>query len=163
LPPLAEQQRIVAKVEALLVRVNTARQRLTKVPAILKRYRQSVLAAACDGRLTEDWRLSTDVRDADEDLGQSIDSNETSRSKAEPTEGREVLAEAIPESWRLPRVEDVFRLIDYRGKNPKKAAQGKRLITAKNIRIGYLSEEPVEYVSDAVYESWMTRGLPRKG
>ena len=56
LPPLVEQKRIVAKVEALLARVNAARERLAKVPAILKRFRQSVLAAACSGRLTEDWR-----------------------------------------------------------------------------------------------------------
>lgn len=56
IPPLAEQKRIVAKVEALLARVNAARERLAKVPPILKRFRQSVLAAACSGRLTEDWR-----------------------------------------------------------------------------------------------------------
>lgn len=55
-PPLAEQKRIVAMVEKLLARVNAARERLTKVPAILKRFRQSVLAAACSGRLTADWR-----------------------------------------------------------------------------------------------------------
>jgi type I restriction enzyme S subunit len=55
-PPLAEQMRIAAAVEALLARVNAARQRLAKVPAILKRFRQSVLAAACFGRLTTDWR-----------------------------------------------------------------------------------------------------------
>jgi type I restriction enzyme S subunit len=56
LPPLSEQKRILAKVEALLAEVNAARERLEKVPAILKRFRQSVLAAACSGRLTEDWR-----------------------------------------------------------------------------------------------------------
>ncbi len=56
LPPLAEQKRIVAKVEELLGRVNAARARLAKVPTLLKRFRQSVLAAACSGRLTEDWR-----------------------------------------------------------------------------------------------------------
>ncbi|MBI4524752.1 MAG: restriction endonuclease subunit S [Deltaproteobacteria bacterium] len=54
--PLAEQKRIVAKVEELLARVNATRERLAKVPAILKRFRQAVLAAACSGRLTEDWR-----------------------------------------------------------------------------------------------------------
>jgi type I restriction enzyme S subunit len=61
LAPLAEQQRIVGEVEALLARVNAARQRLARVPAILKRFRQSVLAAACSGRLT------ADCQDADED------------------------------------------------------------------------------------------------
>lgn len=58
LPPLAEQRRIVAKVEALLAEVNASRERLAKLPAILKRFRQSVLAAACSGRLTEEWRDS---------------------------------------------------------------------------------------------------------
>jgi type I restriction enzyme S subunit len=57
LPPLTEQRRIVEKVEALLARVNAARDRLAKVPAILKRFRQAVLAAACSGMLTKDWRI----------------------------------------------------------------------------------------------------------
>jgi len=54
--PFEEQKRIVAKVEELLARVNLVHERLTKVKKILKRFRQSVLAAACSGRLTEDWR-----------------------------------------------------------------------------------------------------------
>ncbi len=54
--PLAEQKRSVEKVEELLVRVNAARERLAKVQNILKRFRQSVLSAACSGRLTADWR-----------------------------------------------------------------------------------------------------------
>src|SRR5262249_30226074 len=142
--PRAEQERIVAKVEALLARVNAARQRLAKVPAIVKRFRQSVLAAACDGALTEDWRLTHDTGNGDRDLQQSMSAAKSTQSRAEPTEGREVLADAIPASWSLPRVEDIFRLIDYRGKNPKKAPEGKRLITAKNIRMGFLPEAPVE-------------------
>jgi type I restriction enzyme, S subunit len=56
LPPLTEQRRIVAKVDAVLARVNAARQRLARVPALLRRFRQSILAAACSGRLTADWR-----------------------------------------------------------------------------------------------------------
>jgi type I restriction enzyme S subunit len=56
LPPLAEQQRIVAKVEELLGWVNAARERLAKVPALVNRFRESVLAAACSGKLTQDWR-----------------------------------------------------------------------------------------------------------
>jgi type I restriction enzyme S subunit len=56
LAPFSEQKRIVAKVEELLARVNMVRERLARVKEILKRFRQSVLAAACSGRLTEDWR-----------------------------------------------------------------------------------------------------------
>lgn len=65
LPPLAEQQRIVAKVEELLPQVNATRDRLRHTAALLKRFRQSVLAAACDGRLTADWR---DVPSSNGDL-----------------------------------------------------------------------------------------------
>jgi type I restriction enzyme S subunit len=56
LPPLTEQNRIVARIEQLMARTNVLRQRISGVPAILKRFRQAVLTVACSGRLTEDWR-----------------------------------------------------------------------------------------------------------
>jgi len=56
LAPLSEQHRIVDKLEKLLTRVNNCRDRLDTIPSLLKRFRQSVLAAACSGRLTADWR-----------------------------------------------------------------------------------------------------------
>jgi type I restriction enzyme S subunit len=56
LPPFSEQRRIVAKLEKLLSRLEGCRARLDKIPTVLKRFRQSVLAAACSGRLTDDWR-----------------------------------------------------------------------------------------------------------
>jgi len=56
LPPPDEQRRIVGRLDALLEQTNSARHHLSRVPAILKRFRQAVLAAACSGRLTEDWR-----------------------------------------------------------------------------------------------------------
>jgi type I restriction enzyme S subunit len=51
--PYPEQRRIVEAVDALLAKVNAVRQSLSAVPLILKRFRQSVLAAACSGRLTQ--------------------------------------------------------------------------------------------------------------
>ncbi len=56
LPPWAEQRRIVAKLEKLLEKVESSRTRLEKIAILLKRFRQSVLATACSGRLTTDWR-----------------------------------------------------------------------------------------------------------
>ena len=56
LPPLNEQKRIVAKVDAIMPRIDSAKKRLEKIPAILKRFRQSVLTAAVTGKLTEKWR-----------------------------------------------------------------------------------------------------------
>jgi len=61
LAPLTEQRRIVAKLEKLLSRVGAARARLATIPFILKRFRQSVLAAACSGRLTTTWRQTQGV------------------------------------------------------------------------------------------------------
>lgn len=54
LPPQAEQTRIVEKLDEVLAQVDTIKARLDGIPAILKRFRQSVLAAAVSGRLTED-------------------------------------------------------------------------------------------------------------
>jgi type I restriction enzyme S subunit len=60
LPPIAEQKRILAKVEELLSTANTLRERLAHAPAILKRFRRSLLAAACEGRLTQPWRTAVE-------------------------------------------------------------------------------------------------------
>lgn len=54
--PLPEQKRIADKLDALLPRVDACRQRLDRVQGILKRLRQSVLAAATNGELTREWR-----------------------------------------------------------------------------------------------------------
>ncbi|GAK59895.1 subunit S of type I restriction-modification system [Candidatus Vecturithrix granuli] len=61
LPPLKEQRRIVAKLDALLPKVKHVQTRLAKIPGIVKKFCQSVLAAACSGRLTEDWREGRDL------------------------------------------------------------------------------------------------------
>ena len=56
LPPLAEQKVIADKLDTLLAQVESTKARLERIPQILKRFRQSVLAAAVSGRLTEEWR-----------------------------------------------------------------------------------------------------------
>src|SRR5262249_33937557 len=55
-PPASEQKRIADKLDAVLARVDACRERLDRVPAILKRFRQTVLATATSGKLTEEWR-----------------------------------------------------------------------------------------------------------
>ena len=56
IPPLAEQRRIVAKIEELFSDLDAGVAALERVLANLKRYRASVLKAAVEGRLTEEWR-----------------------------------------------------------------------------------------------------------
>lgn len=58
LPPLAEQRRIVAKIEALQERSRRVRESLAEVGPLLEQFRQSVLAAAFRGDLTADWRVA---------------------------------------------------------------------------------------------------------
>ena len=56
LPPFPEQHRIVAKIEELFTKLDAGKEELLQAKARLKRYRQSVLKTAMDGKLTEDWR-----------------------------------------------------------------------------------------------------------
>lgn len=76
---------------------------------------------------------------------------------------RYFVSETINTDYEIVKLEDVCNFIDYRGKTPTKTESGIRLITAKNVKKGYLSLEPVEYIAEADYESWMTRGIPSKG
>jgi type I restriction enzyme, S subunit len=66
------------------------------------------------------------------------------------------------EGWVEAKLIDVNKFIDYRGKTPKKTEEGIRLITAKNVRMGYMREDPKEYINPNDYDAWMTRGIPRK-
>ena len=56
IPPIPEQRRIVAKIEALQERSGRAAKALEEVGPLLEQFRQSILAAAFSGRLTADWR-----------------------------------------------------------------------------------------------------------
>ena len=56
LAPLAEQQEIVRQLDVMLAQVEQIKARLDAIPAILKKFRQSVLADAVSGKLTEAWR-----------------------------------------------------------------------------------------------------------
>jgi len=67
LPPLAEQKVIAEKLDKLLAKVDSIKARLDAVPDTLKRFRQSVLAAAVSGKLTEEWRKSS-TANAEEDF-----------------------------------------------------------------------------------------------
>jgi type I restriction enzyme S subunit len=38
-----------------------------------------------------------------------------------------------------------------------------RTLVAKNVKMGYLQETPMEFIASASYKGWMTRGIPQKG
>jgi type I restriction enzyme S subunit len=61
------------------------------------------------------------------------------------------------------KISELVDYIDYRGKTPKKSESGVSLITAKNVKKGFISEEPREFIPEENYTDWMTRGLPIEG
>ena len=65
--------------------------------------------------------------------------------------------------WVKATIGAHIRFIDYRGKTPEKTASGLRLITAKNVKMGYIQETPLEFVAPRSYAKWMTRGIPQRG
>lgn len=70
----------------------------------------------------------------------------------------------IPEGWLIREVQEILDgIIDYRGKSPPKSEKGIPLITAKNIRQGYIDAEPREFIFEEQYDSWMVRGTPKEG
>jgi type I restriction enzyme S subunit len=58
LPPLAEQRRIVAKLDALTARLARARAELDRVPDLSEKQHLSILRAGVRGELTTDWRMN---------------------------------------------------------------------------------------------------------
>lgn len=69
----------------------------------------------------------------------------------------------IDPEWEMVRLGEVCDFIDYRGKTPQKTPTGIPLITAKNIKKGYINDDPREYISEEDYDTWMTRGFPKTG
>lgn len=64
--PENEQKRIVAEIEKQFSRLDEAVENLKRVKANLKRYKASILKAAVEGKLTEEWRKSNpDIEPAD--------------------------------------------------------------------------------------------------
>lgn len=58
LAPLQQQYRIVNKIEELFTQLDAGVDLLKKLKLKLKRYRQAVLKAAVEGKLTQDWRAA---------------------------------------------------------------------------------------------------------
>ncbi len=63
LPPLAEQQRIVGKLDKLFERMEAVKKRLELIPKLMKAFRQSVLTRAVTGKLTEEWRAGKELEE----------------------------------------------------------------------------------------------------
>lgn len=68
------------------------------------------------------------------------------------------------EDWEEKKLGKVCDYVDYRGKTPTKTSSGIFLVTAKNIKDGYIDYNvSKEYISPDDYDEVMHRGKPKIG
>ncbi|MCY7390732.1 MAG: restriction endonuclease subunit S, partial [Leptolyngbyaceae cyanobacterium CAN_BIN12] len=137
-PPLPEQRRIAAKLDALLGRVEACRDRLAPVPRLLKRFRQAVLAAATSGELTAEWR--EDYRNKDAIKGTSV---------SWPFELSPDDLPNLPDTWLWVKVKTLAtKVADGVHKKPIYKDSGIPFITVRNLTAGpQISFQNTSFVS----------------
>ena len=69
----------------------------------------------------------------------------------------------IPSTWKMVELNSILRFVDYRGKTPVKANKGIFLITASNIKEGFMEYSRKEFISYEEYENRKSRGVTNKG
>ena len=67
------------------------------------------------------------------------------------------------EGWLKDELIKVFNFIDYRGATPRKLDRGIPLITAKNVKYGYIDYTIKDFISKEEYENRKSRGISHKG
>jgi type I restriction enzyme S subunit len=161
LPPIAEQKRIVAKIEELRSKTQKAREALEAIPEMCDRFRQSVLAAAFRGDLTADWR------EENSDVEPALALLERIREKRQiyqlSYKKRKVQAESsnpsfleLPENWTVAYPEDLCSPDNYSigigpfGSNLKVSDytnSGVPLIFVRHIRANNFKELDPKFIS----------------
>lgn len=154
LPPVTEQKRIVAKIESLIARIDAVRENLARVPASLKRFRQSVLAAACSGSLTADWRESRIPTSSAEELLKAIvltrrdakDNGGICRSRSLEPDWCQV--SDVPEEWAITSLDQISCLITSgsRGWAKYYSDSGPLFIRAQDINTDRLRVDGIAHV-----------------
>ena len=141
LAPLAEQKRIIANLEDVLVKARICQERLTNIYRLLRQFRQSVLAAACSGRLTADWRSQTTGAPA------------SGYADAQPDD--------LPLGWKTVCVGDVIEDLKY-GTSQKCGYEkrGVPVLRIPNVVKGIIDHKDLKYAALSVKEQKQLHLLP---
>jgi type I restriction enzyme S subunit len=99
LPPLAEQKRIVAKIEELFSELDAGEESLRRARRQLGVYRQSLLKQAFEGKLTAKWR------EGHPELSRCEFASDISAQELQALP-------ALPEGWRYSRFGNFIQSID---------------------------------------------------
>ena len=156
LPPLAEQKRIVAKIEELLPLIDRYEEAWTKLEAFNKRFpgdlQKSLLQMAIQGKLVP----QLPEEGTGEELYAQIQSEKQSLIKSGKLKKEKPLPEItddekpfdIPESWKWCCVGDVCTNIQY-GTSNKSSISGKvAVLRMGNIQNGKIDYEKLVFSSD---------------
>lgn len=167
LPPLSEQKRIVAKIEEIFAVIDQIGTKKEEALSIIQNMRQTALQDAIMGVLVEQSEteepasvLSEKIKKEKEQL---VKEKKVKKEKPLPEIEESEVPLELPIKWEWIRLGDATNFIDYRGKTPQKTDSGIRLLTAKNVKKGYVSLYPEEFIREDDYEGWMTRGIPNSG
>ena len=69
----------------------------------------------------------------------------------------------VPEGWAWCKLNDIYNFIDYRGATPTKITNGIPLVTAKNVKSGYIDYTIDDYISEEEFKERQQRGISKKG
>ena len=167
LPPLAEQHRIVARIEQAFSTLDTIDALQAKYADNLAVLKSKLIDAAIQGKLTE--QLPEDG--TAEELYQQIQAEKQALIKAGKIKKEKPLPEItddevpfeIPGNWKWCRLQSVYNFIDYRGATPNKISEGVPFVTAKNVRQGHIDYSISEFISEADYQKRQSRGVSHRG
>lgn len=155
LPPLAEQKRIVAKIEELLPLIDRYEQAWSRLEDFNKRFpvdmQKSILQMAIQGKLVP----QRPEEGTGEELFQQIQAEKQALIKAGKIKKEKPLPEIaddeipfdIPESWKWVRFSDVLDVRDGTHDTPKYVTSGIPLVTSKNLVDGGIDFETTKLIS----------------
>lgn len=132
----------------------------------IKKLRELILELAVRGKLVPqdpNDEPASELLERNEERKKELSRNEGMKTTASPHIHENEYYIDTPENWSWIKLGNLAKFIDYRGKTPHKKENGVRLITAKNIRKGYIDLNPEEFIAEEDYTSWMTRGFPKCG
>ena len=157
IPPLAEQKRIVTKIEELLPYIDRYEQAWSKLEDFNKRFpvdmQKSILQMAIQGKLVD----QRSEEGTGEELFQQIQAEKQRLIKAGTIKKEKSLPEIaedeipfdIPESWKWVRLGKIVRkLTDGSHNPPPNTGKGYPVISAKNVKNGLITFENVDRYTD---------------
>ncbi|WP_411847432.1 restriction endonuclease subunit S [Roseibacillus persicicus] len=168
LPPLPEQRRIVARIEEIFSRLDAGVAALHHAKAQLQRYRQSVLAAAVTGQLTQAWReQNPDTEPVSELLASVLAEREevwAGRGKYKPPVEVEGDLENLPSGWEWTTLAHLANHIaDGTHKTPTYVEDGVAFLSAKDVNGFKLSFDTCRYIPREEHEQLIKRCFPKPG